>query len=194
MDQLNMYRVEKSDLKILKQKSLGGRMQWIREKANEYNYPQFSVYRLAEKTSVAHSTISRIEVDTQPRVDLMEKIAVQLGVSIAVFTDSYYQNGGSPFTICDMNFNKKEDMTQKTFNLLDTQYVADLSLSLKTHEGITFIDIEETIVLSPLEHEEFVDEFAALISKVKKRRKNWKIKQAALEKLTNEGRDSLASK
>ncbi|MFZ3591506.1 helix-turn-helix domain-containing protein [Bacillus sp. DJP31] len=185
MTQLNMYKVEDKDLSILKKMKLGERLKWIREKANEYNNPLFTVYRLAEKISVAQSTISRIESGTQPRVDLLERIADQLGVSIAVFTDSYYENGGTPFIICGMSSSTQLFSPKSTFSLLDTQYEATLSLTLKTHEGINFKNIEETVFLSPIEHEEFADEVVALISKVRKRRKNWKIKQAASEKLFN---------
>jgi transcriptional regulator with XRE-family HTH domain len=183
MSGMNMYMVEEKDLKLLKKEDLGGRLKWIREKANEYNSPLFTVYRLAESISVAQSTISRIESGTQPRVDLLEKIASQLGVSIAVFTDSYYKDGGKPFTICEKKDSNLEGLTKRTFSLLDTQYEATLSLSIKTHEGLDYKNIEETVFLSPIEHEEFADEVNALISKVRNRRKNWKTKQATFEKL-----------
>ncbi|MED3627252.1 helix-turn-helix transcriptional regulator [Bacillus subtilis] len=183
MTDLKMYRVEENDLMYLKNENLGGRLKWIREKANEYNSPLFTVYRLAESISVAQSTISRIESGTQPRVDLLEKIAAQLGVSIAVFTDSYYEDGGKPFTICEKKDSNLQGSTKRTFSLLDTQYEATLSLSIKTHEGLDYKNIEETVFLSPIEHEEFADEVNALISKVRNRRKNWKTKQAAFEKL-----------
>ncbi|MDN3451093.1 helix-turn-helix transcriptional regulator [Planococcus sp. APC 3906] len=179
-----MYTVENNDLKILQNKDLGGRIKWIREKANEYNSPLFTAYRLAENISVAQSTISRIETGTQPRVDLLEKVAEQFGVSIAVFTDAYYQDGGKPFTICKSSGTTSPNSQEKIFNLIDTQYEATLSLSIKTHEGIDYTSIEETVFLSPLEHEEFVDEVNALVSKVRSRRKNWKIQQASLNKLT----------
>jgi len=184
MTELNMYRLEEKDLIHLKYSSLGGRLKWIREKANEYNSPLFTVYRLAESVSVAQSTISRIESGTQPKFDLLEKIATQLGVSIAVFTDSYYQDGGKPFTICEGNINEHQLSQTGAFSLLDTQYEATISLSIKTHEGIDFQNLEETVFLSPIEHEEFFEEVVSLIYKVRERRKGWKIKQAAFEKLT----------
>lgn len=183
MEEMNMYTVENNDLKILQDKDLGGRIKWIREKANEYNSPLFTAYRLAENISVAQSTISRIETGTQPRVDLLEKVAEQFGVSIAVFTDAYYQDGGKPFTICKSSETTTPNSQEKIFNLIDTQYEATLSLLIKTHEGIDYVNIEETVYLSPLEHEEFIGEVNALISKVRSRRKNWKIQQAALNKL-----------
>lgn len=184
METLKMYTVEEHDLKYLKEATLSERVKWMREKANEYNPPLFSPYRLAEGVGVPQSTISRIEAGTLPKVELLDNIAVQLGVSVAVFTDSYYINGGEPFTICENGDNSPPHTSSRSFNLLDSQYEAKLSLSLKTHEGTDYASIEETVFLSPLEQEEFVDEVNALISKVRSRRKNWKIQQAALNKLT----------
>lgn len=185
MKALKMYTVEENDLKLLKTESLGGRLKWIREKANEYNPPLFTAYRLAEYLNVAQSTISRIESGAAaPKFELIEKIAAQLGVPISVFSDSYYEDGGKSFTICEKSDTANQNLPMRAFSLLDTQYEATISLSIQTHEGIEYENIEETVFLSPLEHEEFADEVVALITKVRNRRKSWKSKQAAFDRLS----------
>lgn len=188
-----MYVVEKDELHELKDMSLGKRIKWIRNKAAEINsdmnHKPYSIYRMAEQTGIAQSTISKIESEDakEPKAWVIEKIAKYLGVSIEVFFDSFYEHPkrfiiGSQGTIQE---DKRNDEIVP-FNLLDKHYEAQISLSIFTSNGELYEknSINERVELSTLEREELFEEIQYIINKVRKRRKQWKAQQAAIKNAT----------
>jgi transcriptional regulator with XRE-family HTH domain len=186
----NMYLVEENELQKLKSLSLGKRVRWIRKKAAEINDEQsqnlFSIYRIAEQTGIAQSTISKIESEDakEPKAWVLEKIAAYLGISIEVFFDAFYEHPRR-FTICGYGKDllEKDNGEYEPFNLLDSRYEAYLTLSIITSSGDLFEgkSLNEKVDLSTLEIQEFYDEIVSLIEKVRRRRKLWKSQQAAVK-------------
>jgi transcriptional regulator with XRE-family HTH domain len=188
--EVNMYHVEENELQKLRSMSLGERVRWIRKKAAELNDEQsqnlFSIYRIAEQTGIAQSTISKIESGDakEPKAWVLEKIAAYLGISIEVFFDAFYEHQRR-FIICGYGKDllEKNNGEFEPFNLLDKRYEAHLSLSIITSSGDLYEEksFNERVDLSTLEIEEFYDEVVSLIEKVRKRRKLWKSQQAAVK-------------
>lgn len=191
MEKFKTYTTSIDDLRELKTKSMGERLSWIREKANEKNKSMFTMYRVADQTGIAQSTIGRIESGEvkNPQLPKIEKIAEYLGVNMEVLFDDYYKGKLKEFIICESknatNIGVKEDMH---LDVMDVAYQVEVQAnitSVYSHNQVT--SFNETIEITPLEYEELLDELSFLINKVKKRRTTWRTKINASERLSNKG-------
>lgn len=185
---MKAYVTTKEDLKLLKDKTIGDRVRWVREKANHQNPSSFTRYKVAKNTNLAKSTITRIEDGTisQPQYSKLEIIASYLQVNADVFFDSYYDDKMFNFVIGEAEDIKEYEETYKTLNILDEAYQAKVWTSIVSlHSGEVAEEFEEEVELSPLEYEEFKEEIKWLFYKVKERRKTWHQKRIAEQKLNN---------
>ncbi|RIU93425.1 helix-turn-helix domain-containing protein [Oceanobacillus picturae] len=182
MNKFEPYAIKHEDFLELKEmSSLGERVQWIREKANEKNPTLFTRYRVADKSSLSQSTIKRIEENevASPQRKKLEDIAAYLRVPVEAFFDDYYKGEPKSFIICE-----PEDEIIKEIDLESVSYVVELSaitksIMAKTNE-VTF---EDKVELTALDYEEFIDDLTTLVEKVKKRRQTWELKRNAYNRL-----------
>ncbi|MBU5248167.1 helix-turn-helix domain-containing protein [Bacillus halotolerans] len=191
MKELKTYLTTTDDLQKLKGMEIGERIKWIREKANSENEPLFTVYRVADQTGLSQSTIARIEGGKvkNPQLPKLKQIAEYLGVNMEVFLDDYYKGILKSFIICSQTMKiDDKDSDKSPFNLLDVAYKVQLTAKVKsTISEFEEIALDETVELTPLDYQEFIDDVSLLVEKIHNRRLTWKTKQNALERLMNEG-------
>jgi transcriptional regulator with XRE-family HTH domain len=187
---LKPYKTNAIDIQDLKKKSIGERVFWIREKAEEVNKSYFTRYRVAEKTGIAFTTIVRIEENEvkNPQIAKLESIADYLGVPAKVFFDEYYEGVPEGFIICEPKELKLEIIQGNPLDLMSVTHVIELVVRSKsTISDFTDIPVDEIIEVTPLDYEEFIDEVKALAKRLQKRRLSWQNKKNAAERLKKKG-------
>lgn len=188
MNKFEPYAIKHEDFLELKEmSSLGERVQWIREKANEKNPTLFTRYRVADKSNLSQSTIKRIEENevTNPQQKKLESIAAYLQVPVEVFFDDYYKGEPKTFSIGEMDDETaKKERIDKIISLESVSYVVGLTAITKSIMANTNeITLEDKVELTALDYEEFIDDLSTLIEKVKKRRQTWELKRNAYNRL-----------
>ncbi|MFD2627430.1 helix-turn-helix domain-containing protein [Oceanobacillus kapialis] len=182
MNKLEPYVIKHEDFHALKKMtSIGARVQWIREKANEMNPVLFTRYRVAEKSNLSQSTIKRIEENevTNPQQKKLESIAAYLRVPVEAFFDDFYVGETKSFIICE-----PEDESIKEIDLEGVSYVVELTALTKSILANTNeVTFEDKVELTALDYEEFIDDLTTLVEKVKKRRQTWELKRNAYNRL-----------
>lgn len=181
------YQTTDEDLNELKSKqNVNERIEWIRRKANERNNSFYTSMKVAKDIGVAPSVLAKVEsgFTKNPNLDLLQKLSGYFDVPIAAFFDEYYESP-APFTIFGSNNSKLDTMP-----LFRTAYQVDLSYEIASVNSDYMDSARSTLYLSPLDIEEFQEEFAFLTQKYESRLKRRKAKIESLEKLNRNKEES----
>jgi len=177
------YKTTMEDLNELGQKkTVTERIEWIRKKASQVNGGIYTVSKVAYAIGVAPSVITKLEsgFTKNPNLDLLQNLSNFFCVPIIVFFDEYYASP-FPFTI----FGPRHSGVN-VGPLFRAAYQIDLSCTISSLNSEHTEVIEESVYLSPLEIEEFQEEFKFLLYKYKARQKRWASKLTSLEDLYKE--------